>query len=212
MRILIISSYRCGGNSFMYWISRELNLKHVSEPYNKDYNKVKDLSLDNIVVKMPYTDFSFVESFDNFVNSYDKVLAIIREDVRAACESGVIVKHLELEGDNFIGRIPMHGIDIWRSNYYVDEDFIKKYDEEITYHMDWYKRTNEEIKKLNILQVTYENIFIKKMDVDKVINYLDIKNPKHLNILEYKYKYRKDSEERVKETNVFELDRRTRLI
>ncbi len=78
--------------------------------------------------------------------------------------------------------------------------------------MDWYKRTNEEIKKLNILQVTYENIFIKKMDVDKVINYLDIKNPKHLNILEYKYKYRKDSEERVKETNVFELDRRTRLI
>lgn len=195
MRVLIISSYRCGGNTFLYWISQELNLKYICEPYNKDINPIFPNiypwlpgCLDNIVVKMPYQHFEFIYDVDKFINSYDKVVILIREDVRSACESFVLCKHL---------------FNKYIDNYYVDDEFVKKHEEEINSNIDDYKKINDEIKKLNVVQTTYENIYVNKNDINKILDYLEITNPKYLELLDYKYKYRKDNEEDVKNINVF---------
>jgi hypothetical protein len=44
-----------------------------------------------------------------------------------------------------------------------------------------------------LFQITYENVYINKTDVDRLIDYLNIENPKYLNMLDYDKKYRKDT-------------------
>ena len=49
------------------------------------------------------------------------------------------------------------------------------------------------LKEYEGLQTTYENIYISKTDVNKILNYMNIDNPKHLDMLNYDKKYRKDN-------------------
>lgn len=181
MRILIVSSYRCGGNSFTRWLSKELNLEYLSEPYNKKL--YPDIYSDNIVVKFPYPDIRKIKdeninSFADLINSFDYAIGLIRDDIRSACESAVISSYRKN----------------WIDNYYVSDDFIRTHEKRINNLMPVYTDYNDRINKLNILQVKYENIFVEKTDIIKIKNYLNIEKFNYLDILDYKYRYRKFKE------------------
>jgi hypothetical protein len=184
MRILIVSSIRCGGNSFTRWLSEELNLEYLSEPYNKKlYPTTPDIYSDNIVVKFLYPDINKIKdkninSFVDLINSFDYAIGLIREDIRSACESVVISSIREN----------------WIDSYYVSDGFIRSHEKRINDLMPIYRDYNNRISNLNILQVKYENIFIEKTDIIKIKNYLNIEKFNYLDILDSKYRYRKFKE------------------
>ena len=56
-----------------------------------------------------------------------------------------------------------------------------------------YEDLKNRLKNKNLFEITYENMYINKTDVNKVISYLNIENPKHLDMIDYNKKYRKDT-------------------
>jgi hypothetical protein len=49
------------------------------------------------------------------------------------------------------------------------------------------------MKKYKGFNLTYENIYIDKSAIPKILDYLGIASPKHLDMLDYDKKYRKDN-------------------
>jgi hypothetical protein len=181
MRVLIISSLRCGGNSLLYWLSKELNIKYISEPYNKSiYESPPDIYSDNLIVKFPYQQFNFLDNVDGFIKTFDKVVALTRNNTREACESGVFNLIINKTQKNYQ----------FLKSYYIDEEFLNKYEKHINCYINEYEKINESIKKIDVLQLTYENIFINKTDLPIIKEYFNI-DFSYLKIIDSKYKYRK---------------------
>ena len=57
---------------------------------------------------------------------------------------------------------------------------------------NWYDSMKSVLKKYDVLQLKYENIYINKTELKLLTNYLNIMNPLHLHLLDYAKKYRKD--------------------
>ena len=49
------------------------------------------------------------------------------------------------------------------------------------------------LKEYKVFQIIYENIYISKSYLNRMLNYMDINSPKHLDMLGYDKKYRKDN-------------------
>lgn len=177
MRVLIISTYRCGGNSFTSWIAEELKSDAIFEPYDySNENKIKNkfwiynkqkyhqivksfdfFNEDNIVVKIPYNDS--LEPIDSLINKFDKSIAITRDNIRESAESMLWAKQN----------------DQWQKKYKINDDWIKNNINEIENEMKSHCYMNLKVKNLPILQVTYENLFQERTDIIKVEDFLDIK-------------------------------------
>ncbi len=167
MRVLIISTYRCGGKSFTHWIAEELNYEAILEPYNWNRNGGPEIDIndiftkDNIVTKVPYHDY--LEPIEEFIRKFDKAIGLTRDNIEESAESMAWAdQHKQ-----------------WHEKYTMTEEWIKDNEEKIKESIMFYIHTNPIVKKLPILQVTYENLFQKKTDVIKVKDYLGIDVLKH---------------------------------
>ena len=56
-----------------------------------------------------------------------------------------------------------------------------------------FQHLKKHLKNKDLFQITYENIYINKVDIDRVLSYLHIEKPKHLDMLDYGKKYRTDT-------------------
>ena len=64
---------------------------------------------------------------------------------------------------------------------------------ELFFLAERFKQQQELVKNKDLFQITYENIYINKVDIDRVLSYLHIEKPKHLDMLDYGKKYRTDT-------------------
>ena len=91
--------------------------------------------------------------------------------------------------DSAISFINANSKDIWHDTYKITNEWIDNNKNKIieTAHKNEHLKSN--LKNKNLFQTTYENIYINKTDVNKVISYLNIENPKHLDMIDYDKKY-----------------------
>lgn len=174
MRILVISHTRCGSTVLCKWISKELNIDLDESPYDRK-------TFDSIFINTRVIKKIVVEEYvpsKEIIDRFDRVVCLSREN----------------STDSAISFISANRSNLWHTEYEVSSDWIENNRDKIietSYRYDHLK--NYYSKNKNAFQVTYENIFINKDDVNRLVKYLDIKNPEHLDMLDYNNRYRKDT-------------------
>jgi hypothetical protein len=173
MRVLVLSHTRCGSTTLCKWISKELNIELDETPYHeKTFYSVFEKT--NIIRKIVVEEYY---PSDNDINKFDKVICLSRENIIDAAISFI-------NADNK-GK--------WHDTYEITNKWINDNKNKIVETVYKYEHLRNRLKKKNLFQIIYENIYINKTDVSKVISYLNIENPKHLDMLDYDKKYRKDT-------------------
>lgn len=173
MKVLILSHTRCGSTTLCRWVSKELNFELDDNYYDKNtFNSVFEKS--NIIRKIVVEEYY---PSDNDINKFDKVISLSREN----------------SVDTAISFISANNKNSWHDTYEITNEWINNNKNKIIETAHKYEHLKEYLKNKNLFQTTYENIYINKTDVNKVISYLNIENPKHLDMIDYDKKYRKDT-------------------
>jgi hypothetical protein len=172
MKILLLSHTRSGSTTLYNWIAKELNLElHEVLFYQKKFNTI--FELDNIILKVVvgeyYPPMEFIEKFD-------KVICLSRDNSM----------------DSAISFLRSNKTNMWHESYEIDVEWVKNNTKEILYYVNQYDIIKSRLKEYKLLQTTYESIYINKTDIPKIVNYLNITNPKYLDDLDYSKKYRRD--------------------
>lgn len=172
MKILLLSHTRCGSTTLCKWIANELNLElNETLYYEKEFNSIFELDniIEKIVVGEYYPPIELIEKFD-------KVICLSRENsVEAA-----------------ISFLRSNKTNMWHEEYEVEQEWIENNRIQILNYINEYDIIKSRLKEYRLFQTTYENIYINKTDIPKILSYLNISNPKYLDDLNYSKKYRKD--------------------
>ena len=185
MKILILSHTRCGSTTLCKWLADELNFKLDETPYNSlSFKNIFELN--NIIRKIVVEEY-FPTKKD--ISSFDKVICLFRD-------SGI---------DAAISFIIANKTNVWHDKYSVTQDWIDENKHQIEKRALIYDYYKSKLKNYNVFNTTYENIFLNKKDINPILEYLNIKNPKHLYHLDNGGKYRKDS-------NIFKKIEASKLI
>lgn len=173
MKILVLSHTRCGSTTLCKWLSKELNIELDETPYNeKTFNYI--FSKNDIIRKIVIIEYC---PNDEIINKFDKVICLFRENSVDAAISFIVANNNN----------------IWHDQYSVTKNWIDENKNEIIKKEHQYVYKKNKLKKLKVFQITYENMYINKTDVNRVISYLNIQNPKYLDMIDYDKKYRKDT-------------------
>lgn len=173
MKILVLSHTRCGSTTLCKWLSKELNFELDDIPYNKiGFNSVFEKS--NVIRKIVIEEYN---PPTEVIEKFDKVICLSREN----------------NIDSAISFINANNKGKWHETYEITNEWINNNKNKIIESGYKYKHLKTRLKNKNLFQITYENVYINKTDVNRVINYLNIENPKHLNMIDYDKKYRKDT-------------------
>ncbi len=192
MRILIYSTQRCGSTAVMNWVSKELDLTPVFEPFipcgEEDFRRYNnnwrdDLEAFNrlkyIVAKVIHYNLSELIDNENverdFFSKFDKVIVLYRENIRDQAESLLIASKRKISFGEYNLKKEL-------------SDLIPEHIEETSNIM--LEQTESLLSYNNCFKISYEDIFIRK-DYNKLIEYLGIKEPKHLDLFNPKNKYGK---------------------
>ena len=176
----------------MHWISKELDLTPVFEPFipcgEEDYrrynnNWINDFDtfnrLKHIVAKVIHYNLDEIIHKDNierdFFSKFDRVIVIYRENIRDQAESLLIASKRKISFGEY---------NLKKELSDLNPDHI----EETSNIM--LEQTESLLSYNNCFKITYEDIFIRK-DYNKLIEYLGIDEPKHLDLFNPKNKYGK---------------------
>jgi hypothetical protein len=173
MRILILSHTRCGSTTLCKWISKELDIELDATHYDfKQFNSVFEKN--NIIRKIVIEEYN---PSNEVIEKFDKVICLSREN----------------DIDSAISFINADNKGRWHETYEITNEWIDDNKNKIIEMVYKYEHLKNRLKNKNLFQTTYENIYVNKTDVNKVISYLNIENPKHLDMIDYDKKYRKDT-------------------
>lgn len=192
MRILVYSTQRCGSSSVLNWISKELDLTPVFEPFipcsEEDYRRYNnnwrdDLEafnrLKHIVAKVIHYNLSYLILPENieaeFFSKFDKVIVLYRENIRDQSESLLIASKRKISFGEY---------NLKKELSELNPDHIEETSNILL------EQTESILSYNKCLKISYEDIFIRK-DYNKLIEYLGIKEPKYLNVFDPKKKYGK---------------------
>ncbi len=165
MKVLILAVGRSGGYRLSQWLSMEFGYKQIHEPKDKNYIPNDGEIVKELIIDKP-----------NTIKCYDKVIGLIRENVDEAAVS-------QLRGMKS---------NKWHENYIVTNDWLNDNQNEINEtKLDILKLNDSVLNDKDIqLVVTYEKIYNTKEDVEKLKDFLNIKEFNYLNHIDKKYKYR----------------------
>lgn len=183
MRILILTHPRSGGLSFFTWICREMILLAYHEPdlnnkeiLNEIYNN------DNILIKVFIENFKDI-NLHSFIKTFDKV--IIHKRINTMDTAISSLKGLEVNNENNNNN--------WHKIYQVSHQWLEDNKDKIEVSKKKYDTLNEELDKVFVdgsLKTTYESLFLDKTGIDELCEYLDIKEPKWLDVLDSSHRLR----------------------
>jgi hypothetical protein len=173
MKILILSHTRCGSTTLCKWISNELNIELDETPYDKNtFNSIFEKH--NIIRKIVIEEYI---PPTNIINKFDKVICLSREN----------------SIDTAISFINADNKGIWHDTYKITNEWINDNKNKIIETVYKYEHLKTRLKNKILFKITYENMYLNKTDVNRVISYLNIENPKHLHMIDNDKKYRKDT-------------------
>jgi hypothetical protein len=173
MRILVLSHTRCGSTTLCKWLSKELNLFLNETPYDK--NTFNDIFLKNNIIRKIVVEEYFPTKDD--ISKFDRVICLSRDK----------------SVDSAISFIHANNINKWHIDYEITEEWINKNKNNILKEIFKYDGLKIRLKEFKGIHITYENVYINKFDINKILNYMDINFPKYLDMLDCDKKYRKDN-------------------
>ena len=132
------------------------------------------INSDNVVIKIVAEEY-YPTNED--INKFDKVICLTREN----------------SSDASISFIQSENVDKWHDQYEVTDEWINKHKNKILEQIYKYDEIKLRLKEYKVFQITYENIYVSKSDLNRILNYMNVNFPKHLNMLNYNKKYRKDN-------------------
>lgn len=139
MRILVVSSIRCGGKYFCKEISKNYNLKFIHEP--KSLDKTFD---DNIIVKLlNYNPFLKYEEIKNYAKSFDKVFILDRKNKEEQLKAVFYLYEYSNDMDDSY---------VWDDSMF-DKENLKR---DKKYYLDWINRQTSRLESIS--QVLNEDI------------------------------------------------------
>lgn len=173
MKILVLSHTRCGSTTLCKWLSKELNIELDETPYD---GKTFDLVFQktNIIRKIVIEEY--IPS-NEVISKFNKVICLSRDN----------------NIDTAISFIIANSSNLWHVEYDVTNDWIVENKKDIIEKANLYDYMKYTLKRVAGLQLVYENIYSNKIDLHKILVYLDIKSPQHLYMLNREKKYRKDT-------------------
>ena len=173
MKILILSHTRCGSTTLCKWISKELDIELDETHYDfKQFNSVFEKN--NIIRKIVIEEYN---PSNEVIEKFDKVICLSREN----------------DIDSAISFINADNKGRWYDTYEITNEWINDNRNKIIETIYKYEHLKNSLKNKDVFQITYENMYINKTDVNRVVSYLNIENPIHLDMLDYNKKYRKDT-------------------
>ena len=171
MRIGIIAMSRSGGYNLGQWISCELGYPYKHEPY------IAGLNTDgaDIVVKWLVAEWNEMKVKPEM----DKWIGLWREDVRECA----------------ISYLKSYQTGKWRQGYTITNEWITENETEIQKIQSAIEFANNEIPKISQIgfTITYEGIYNSGKDIQRLLEYLDIKEPKCLHLFDNSLRLRETS-------------------
>jgi hypothetical protein len=186
MKLLIVSAPRVGGRILSKWLSLELNHMWIHEPLNIKGKRnsgitiegaLKLLDTKDIVVKCNIGDLETTIPYDELISKveFDKVITLTREDT---FDAAVSLSHAII-------------IDNYTQPYNMKTNWVDDNLHTVRYHEKNMVRWMNEIKKIkNSLEITYEGVYLNGSDVEKIKEYLNIKEFKYTRLLDKEHRYR----------------------
>jgi hypothetical protein len=171
MRILIIALERSGGYQLNEWLALELGYKMIHEPIITP----QSIEGDDIVVKYLITEI--IDRNDIDFTNWDKIIGLIRMDTYETAISQTVAQEQKKWHDSY--KIS----DEW---IYNNIKLINESQKNIKSNIDYLKAI-EEIKML----VSYESIYNTKEDIQRIKDYIGIKNRKYEYLLNNRNRLRK---------------------
>jgi hypothetical protein len=173
MRILIIALVRTGGYQFNDWLALELGYERVHEPIVRN---VSTEGKDNIVVKNLINDYEKDINLHNDLKNWDRIIGLTRENTYDTAISHVYA----LQNKE------------WRLPYNVTDEWILENENEIKEVEQWFIESTNYLKAIKEIElfVTYEGIYYTKEDIQRVKDYVGIKNAKYKHLLDNSNKLR----------------------
>ena len=186
MKILIISSPRCGSTKLTESLAKVFDLKQYHEPYNKFWGSKyfkKDWNFfeDNCIVKLmsyekgPEYQGTSLEFLLELSNQFDKVIFLDRKNFQAQLESYSFMRQHRYSGDWQSPYIYNKNTDLNVDNYYLSvlKDNVNylanQLDKKITYYEDIYS-DNPELVESTLIK---SDIIVKYKDL---LPYISTKN------------------------------------
>jgi hypothetical protein len=170
MKVCIVAMARSGGYGLGEWISTELNHTYYHEPI---YNGISTEGND-IVVKYLITE---IDKTENALIGWDKIIGLVRENEReCAISQTYAVENKE-----------------WRRGYKLNSEWISERENVIKGFEEWALIQKEFIQNLNVFNVSYEGIYNRGEDIKRILEYLNIGEPKYLHLLNPSNRLRKVS-------------------
>ena len=164
MRILIIALMRSGGYQLNEWLAKELGYKMIHEPIRRNAS----IEENNIVVKYLVNDIQNRTDVD--LENWDKIIGLTREDTMECAKSSVYAEQTKK----------------WHIRYEMINEWIEDNKENIIKRESNIKNEINFIKELNgiKLQVIYERIYNTKEDIQRIKDYIGIKDTKYEYLLD----------------------------
>ena len=186
MRVLIITHPRSGGRSLSEWIAKELNLKLVHEPFRIKEPEVFINSVyteEDIVVKVIYEKLwrRYIDIYD-LAKRFDKVILHVRKNDKDVAIS-MIYQLLNPQKGGY--EEPN-----WHKVYQIDDEWMTRNQNMINKELAWIEKSRVEIEtlKMDSLSTTYENIYENTDDISRLMEFLNIKESYHLDVLDKRHR------------------------
>lgn len=185
MRVLVLSHTRCGSTTLCKWLSKELDMVLDENPYEKKtFNDT--LKSNNSIRKIVVEEYFPTKEE---ISKFDKVIFLTRiSDIDAA-----------------ISYMTANDLKEWHKEYEVTLEWIEENKIKIINISNNIKSLKMKLNDYAGFHITYEDLYVNKSCVDRVLEYINVSHPKYLDMLDYDKKYRKDN-------NTFIKDKRLKLI
>lgn len=171
MRILIIAVERSGGFQLTKWISSEMGCKSINEPIMTP----QSIEGENVVVK--YLVGEIKDNKDIDLTNWDKIIGLVRMDTY----------------DSAISQTNALERKKWYEPYKLSEEWIQKNVEKIKKNEKIIESNNKYLRGIKKIQLftTYEGIYHSKEDIQRIKDYIGIKNANYEYLLDNKNRLRK---------------------
>lgn len=177
MRILLLTHPRSGGLSLLAWIGHELRIPTLHEPFSNPELIDKIFNAENVVVKdFPDSIVRCGYDLNDVISKFDKVICHRRESVRDTAIS--MARLIDSENAHY--------------TYKLDDKWLKDNEELIDEKVKDINETHRVLNELEIggLHTTYDNVYNTKTDIKRLTEYLGIREPAWLDILDNKRRLR----------------------
>lgn len=177
MRILILTHGRSGGLSFMAWLGHEMGYPTLHEPFSNPEEIKRVFTEKNIIVKdFPDIIINAGYNLEDVISSFDKVIIHKRNNILDTAISSSYTNDSS----------KLHKV------YQVTKEWIGDNKDKIDSNIQDFQVVYDILDNIesNALKTTYEGLYQTRKDIDRIAEYLGIKEFRWLDILDYKRKLR----------------------